>query len=161
MVGPVCKRMALLSSPPSFLLLSSDRHLWSTYHHLGKCPSLTEKREKPFSGQRKLLSSACLPHSVPDLYLEKEKLRGSNQTNVWERNKDTSHPQGLENEKLNREPYQFGTLELPPEPGKSFKIKLTFYFMILILCTIKNSYFMACLRKYFKCIKENQFILTP
>ncbi|VCW76302.1 unnamed protein product, partial [Gulo gulo] len=28
------------------------------------------------------------PLSVPNLYLEKEKLRGSNPTSVWERNKD-------------------------------------------------------------------------
>lgn len=46
MVGPVHESMALLRGPLSFLLLSSDCHWWSTYHHLGKYPSLTEKRER-------------------------------------------------------------------------------------------------------------------
>lgn len=111
------------------------------------------REREAFLWIKKALVLSLPPPSVPNLYLENEKLRGSNPTSVWERNKDTSHPQGLENEKLNREPYQFGTLELPLEPGKSFKIELTFYFMILILRTVKNSYFIACLRKYFKYIK--------
>lgn len=68
MVGPVHKSMALLSGPPSFLLLSSDRHLWSTYHHLGKCPSLTQKREREaFLWIKKALVLSLPPPSLSQI----------------------------------------------------------------------------------------------
>lgn len=76
MLGPVRMSMALFSSPRSFLLLSSDRHLWSTYHHLGKCPSLTEKREREaFLWIKKALVLSLPPPLCPKSVLGEREIK--------------------------------------------------------------------------------------
>lgn len=69
-----------------------------------------EKREREaFLWIKKALILCLPPCSALSLCWEREKLRGTNPTNIWGGGKDTfpPHPHGLENKKLSREPYQF------------------------------------------------------